>query len=167
VRWHGSRDGQKIFAQRLDAAGAKVGDVITIPGGSQYYPQAEGLSDGGFVLSWIAYPYNGVGRTVAARLAQAFKAAEACAAGRSPCPSAATLLVAPQVAAEANGGFIAAWGAGDGIDALRTAPGGGEVGDTELTTAPISEMLAEGQVMLWHRLVPSRGAGLEAGRRRS
>jgi Ca2+-binding RTX toxin-like protein len=158
VTWHGARNGQKVFAQRLDAAGEKVGEAITIPisAGNQYYPQAEGLSDGGFVLSWIGYVYDGLGRTVAARLAQAFNADGSMRGGTVTLSfggdDVASLLVATPIAADGNGGFIAAWGAGGGIDALRITPGGGEVGDIELTTAPINEVLPEGQVIgkLWN-----------------
>jgi hypothetical protein len=59
VSWtdqYSDANGQGIVAQRFDSAGAKVGtefSVNTIIGGDQLTPHVTGLSNGGYLISWI------------------------------------------------------------------------------------------------------------------
>jgi Ca2+-binding RTX toxin-like protein len=158
VLWQaGSIGSQKIYAQRFDAAGQKIGDVAAISSGGQFHAQAAALPDGGFVVSWSSYGYDGVGRSVAVRQAQVFDEAAA------PQGAPMTLAVGGEdptspghyipIAADAQGGFIAAWSIGGGrIDARRYAPGEGEVGPLDLSNRTASEALPENSVIgrLWN-----------------
>ena len=65
VTWRvqdGSGDG--VYAQRYDASGNTVGSetrVNTTTAGDQLYPSVTGLSDGGYVVTWMSNPRDGSG----------------------------------------------------------------------------------------------------------
>ena len=56
--------GLGIYAQRYAANGAAVGDEVRVNGttaSDQYQPTISGLSDGGYVVSWMSYGQDGSG----------------------------------------------------------------------------------------------------------
>ena len=72
VVWDGSESGDStgIFAQRVDAAGTKVGSeflVNTSTSGTQVDPSVAELDDGGFVVTWESSIGDGSGYSVVAQ----------------------------------------------------------------------------------------------------
>ncbi|MFN4281736.1 MAG: putative Ig domain-containing protein [Alphaproteobacteria bacterium] len=61
----------EVYGQRLDAAGAKVGNELLInqtTDGTQLQPSVSTLSDGSVVVSWYDYSHDGSGAGIATRV---------------------------------------------------------------------------------------------------
>jgi Ca2+-binding RTX toxin-like protein len=64
ISWNQDGNGYGVYAQRYDASGAAAGGelhVSSTTAGSQQQPTITGLSDGGYVVSWMSYGQDGSG----------------------------------------------------------------------------------------------------------
>jgi hypothetical protein len=127
-----------IYAQRYDAGGAVVGGevrVSSIISGSQSHPVVAVLSDGGYVVSWMAYGQDGSDSGI---YAQHYDV-NGTAVGEEVRVNSTTLgnQSAQEIAALSDGGYVVTWMSNDqdgsswGIYAQRYdasgAAAGGEV----------------------------------------
>ena len=156
--------GYGIYAQRYGASGAAVGGEVRVNSttlGSQQQPTIGGLSDGGYVVSWM----SGQDGSGAGIYAQRYSASGAPVGGEVRVNSTtANDQLNPSVAALADGGYVVSWmsysqdGSVWGIYAQRYgasgAPVGGEVRVNSTTTndqidPAISALSDGGYVVSW------------------
>jgi Ca2+-binding RTX toxin-like protein len=150
---------RKVYGQIYDAAGQPVGTTIDIAGGvlGSYLPQVEALSDGGFAVSWRWIAFDAEANALSERRGRVFDAdgqARGSVISLDVSGEDKANIIGPVVlAANAGGGFIAAWDIpGSHIDAMIYAPGNGSVGTVEVTETTVSEAVAEGSEVatLWN-----------------
>ncbi|HZH27711.1 MAG TPA: calcium-binding protein [Azospirillaceae bacterium] len=155
VAWRSTHDGDRrgdVYAQRFDAAGAKVGGEVRVnshTAGFQGAPDIVGLADGGFAVAWTSEGQDGSEDGV---YAQRFDAA-GLRVGREFRLNEHTLGIQRDVdlAARPDGGFNAVWtsygqdGSGAGVFGrsyfMRPEIGGTTNHDT-LTGTAASEILS-------------------------
>ena len=103
--------GYGVYAQRYDAAGGAIGSetlVNTTTAGDQYQPGVTGLSDGGYVVTWMSYyGQDGSGSGV---YAQRYDAAGA-AVGSETLVNTTTASDQsfPAITGLSDGGYVVTW----------------------------------------------------------
>ncbi|TDG24339.1 hypothetical protein E2C05_26090 [Paracraurococcus ruber] len=128
-------DGYGVYAQRFDAAGARLGGefhVSTATPFNQWLPAVAGLAGGGFVVAWSSAGQDGNGDGI---YLQRY-GADGAALGGEVHASTTTLgdQTTPSVAALAGGGFVVTWASSRqedftaGIYGQRYDAGGAAVG---------------------------------------
>jgi len=139
--------GYGIYAQRYDASGNAVGieaRVNSTTSSEQIVPNAAGLADGGYVVTWTSYGQDGSGSGI---YAQRYDPAGNAAGGEVRVNSFTTgdQLVS-SVAALIDGGYVVTWqsdgqdGFGMGIYARRFDAGGNPAGiETQVNTYAIND----------------------------
>ncbi|MFK8332984.1 beta strand repeat-containing protein [Pseudomonas sp. BJa5] len=137
VSWlfNGQDGSTGIYAQRYDASGAAVGGEVLLSNsspGSQGHPVVAGLSNGGYVLSWMAYGRDGSDSGI---YAQHFDV-NGTALGSEVRVNSTTLgsQSAQEIAVLNDGGYVLTWMSNDqdgsswGIYAQRYDASGAAVG---------------------------------------
>jgi hypothetical protein len=125
-----------VYAQRFDAAGARVGEEFLVNAttdGSQFAPSVSCDADGDFVVAWVSDEPDGGGEEVYARR---FDAAGVARAGEFHVNTWTERAQNwPSVACDADGDFIVAWqsryqdGSEYGVYAQRYSAAGAARGD--------------------------------------
>jgi len=170
-----------IYAQRYDAGGVAQGGEVRVNSTTfdyQYGPAISGLSDGGYVVSWMSYGQDGSREGI---YAQRYDASGAAVGGEVRVNSTtANAQIYPSMAALADGGYVVSWisygqdGSGTGIYAQHYdasgAPVGGEVRVNSTTASDqydpaISALSDGGYVVSWTSYgQDGSGAGIYAQR---
>jgi hypothetical protein len=147
-----SQDGSGggIYAQRFAVSGAAIGGEVRVNSTTldhQLTPTIDGLSDGGYVVSWMSNAQDGSGWGI---YAQRYGASGAAVGGEVRVNS--TTLNdqhAPTIAALSDGGYVVSWisnaqdGSGAGIYAQRYAASGTAVGsEVRVNSTTLDHQLA-------------------------
>lgn len=141
VAWHaaGQQHGNsfRIFAQRFDADGKEIGgefQVNSFIDGNQWTPEAAGLTNGGFVVTWVSTAQDGSGYGV---YGQRYGLDGTALGGEFQIHTLTEYhQEGPTVAGLTGGGFVVAWqsagqdgtGNGYGIIGQRYDANGGRLG---------------------------------------
>jgi Ca2+-binding RTX toxin-like protein len=127
--------GNGVYAQRYGASGAAVGGEVRVNSttfDNQMSPTIDGLSDGGYVVSWMSYAQDGSNWGI---YAQRYGASGAAVGGEVRVNSTTfDTQQQPTIGSLSDGGYVVCWssigqdGSGNGVYAQRYGASGAAVG---------------------------------------